>query len=187
MAEVLKDRAPDLDDLAKQIDAAHIEVGAALLTSVRRAAEAGHLLAQAKEQVPHGQWEAWVEEKTAVSPRTARSYMQVSRHWIEADKAKRRALADLGLQGFLVEIAEPRPIPVDKPADSTPSPSWMRGAVTKPDREVRHTLVDPLVWAAVETVASALVEHGTLVEAGPGTISCPDPRPARQRARQEGP
>lgn len=132
MAESLKTRAPgyglallaaqrlerqpglrrsvsDLDTLAKQIDAAHVEVGAALLTSVQRAAEVGHLLAQAKEQVPFGQWEAWVASNTAVSPRTARGYMQVARSWTEATKAKRRALADLGLQGFLAEVAkEPR-------------------------------------------------------------------------------
>ncbi len=101
----------DLDNLAKEIDAAHLEVGAALLTSVQRAAEVGHLLAQAKEQVPFGQWEAWVTENTVVSPRTARGYMQAARYWMEADKAKRRALADLGLQGLLTEIAKPRCIP----------------------------------------------------------------------------
>ena len=31
-------------------------------------------------------------------------------------------------------------------------------------REVRHALEDPEVWRAVEAVAVALVEHGTLVE-----------------------
>ena len=70
---------PDLDNLAKQIDAAHAEVGAALLTSVQRAAEVGHLLTQAKEQVPFGQWEIWIAEKTGISPRTARGYMQAWR------------------------------------------------------------------------------------------------------------
>ena len=100
----------DLDSLAKQIDAAHVEVRRVLLTSVQLAAEVGHLLAQAKEQVPFGQWEAWIAENTAVSPRTARGYMQVSRFWAEADKAKRRALADLGLQGALAEIGKPRAI-----------------------------------------------------------------------------
>ena len=81
----------DLDTLAKQIDAAHVEVGAALLTSVQRAAEVGHLLIQAKEQVHFGQWETWVTENTAVSLRTARGYMQAARCWVEATKAKRRA------------------------------------------------------------------------------------------------
>ncbi len=97
-----------LDSLAKQIDAAHVEVLRVLLTSVQLAAEAGHLLAQAKEQVPFGQWEIWVSENTAVSSRTARGYMQIQRAWSDADKAKRRALADLGLQGALAEIAKPR-------------------------------------------------------------------------------
>ena len=101
----------DLDSLARQIDAAHVEVRRVLLTSVQLAAEAGHLLAQAKEQVPFGQWEAWVEKNIAVSPRTARGYMQAARFWKEADKAKRRALADLGLQGLLAKIAEPRCTP----------------------------------------------------------------------------
>ena len=34
--------------------------------------------------------------------------MQASRFWQEATKAKRRALADLGLQGLLAKIAEPK-------------------------------------------------------------------------------
>ncbi len=113
----------DLDTLAKQIDAAHVEVLGVLLTSVQWAAEAGHLLAQAKEQVPHGQWETWVAENTAVSPRTARGYMQASRFWTEADKAKRRALADLGLQGLLAKIAESRCTPTVEPEDSTAAPA----------------------------------------------------------------
>ncbi len=123
----------DLDDLAKQIEVALVEVGVALLTSVQRAAEVGHLLAQAKEQVDHGQWLTWVEQNTTIAPRTARMYMQIERDWGEADAAKRRRVADLGLRGFLREIAESRPTPVDEPADSTPSPSWMRGAVKRPD------------------------------------------------------
>ncbi len=138
MVEVLKIRAPgsasDLDSLAKQIDAAHVEVGAALLTSVQRAAEVGHLLAQAKEQVPHGQWETWVEQNTAVSPRTARGYMQAARYWTEADKAKRRALADLGLQGALAEIARPRSTPAVEPGDSAAAPMMVRCAVEEVDR-----------------------------------------------------
>ena len=98
----------DLDTLANQIDAAHVAVSRALLTSVQLAAEAGHLLAQAKEKVSFGQWETWVVENTAVSPRTARGYMQCAKFWQEATKAKRRALADLGLQGALAEIAKPK-------------------------------------------------------------------------------
>ena len=101
----------DLDSLRKQINAAHVEVLAVLLTSVQWAAEAGHLLAQAKELVSYGQWEIWVTENTAISPRTARGYMQAARFWEDATKAKRRALADLGLQGLLAKIAEPRCTP----------------------------------------------------------------------------
>ena len=47
--EVLSpNEAPDLDTLAKQIDAAHVAGVGVLLSSVQLAAEAGHLLAQAK-------------------------------------------------------------------------------------------------------------------------------------------
>ena len=112
----------DLDDLAKQIDAAHVEVRAALLTSVQRAAEVGYLLAQAKEQIPFGQWETWVEQNTAVSPRSARAFMQIERHWAEADTAKRRAVADLGLRAFLAEIAEPRSTPAVEPGEDRSAP-----------------------------------------------------------------
>ncbi len=109
--QTLKIQAPnkvsDLDSLAKQIDAAHVEVRRVLLTSVQLAAEAGHLLAQAKALVPFGKWEAWVKKNTAVSPRTARGYMQVERLWAEADTANRRRVADLGLRALLTELASP--------------------------------------------------------------------------------
>ncbi len=39
--------------------------------------------------------------------------MQVARYWQEATKAKRRALAVLGLQGLLAEIAKPHRIPAE--------------------------------------------------------------------------
>ena len=117
MAEVLKNPEPDLADLAKQIDAAHIEVAAALLTGVQRAAEVGHLLEQAKVLAGHGRWETWVTENTAFSPRAARYYMQTSKSWAKADKAKRLYFADLGLSAMLIEIAEPRPTPADEPAE----------------------------------------------------------------------
>ena len=111
----------DLDTLAKQIDAAHVAVLGVLLSSVQLAAEAGHLLAQAKALVPFGQWETWVTSNTAVSPRTARGYMQVARSWAEATKANRRALADLGLQGFLAEVAKEPRTTIAVPASSAPA------------------------------------------------------------------
>ena len=156
----------DLDTLAKQIDAAHVDVGTALLASVQRAAEAGHLLAQAKAQVPHGQWETWVAENTAVSPRTARGYMQVARYWLEATKAKRRALAVLGLQGLLAEIAKPHRIPAEpvEPEDPAAAPAEPR--ITAVRFRGEDVVSGPKTIAVPASSAPALDQTEDLERAG---------------------
>lgn len=100
----------NLDGLAKRIDTAHVAAQAAIQAGAQKAIEAGQLLLQAKTQVPHGQWETWVTQNTAVSPRTARAYQQVARHWAKADEAKRQRVAVLGLRTALTEMANPVPL-----------------------------------------------------------------------------
>ncbi len=105
--EVLKSKVCNLDGLAKRIDAAHAAVQTAFQAVAQRAIEAGQLLIQAKSRVPHGEWEAWIAQNTAVSLRTARAYMQIARHWMEADEANRQRVADLSLRAMLTELAGP--------------------------------------------------------------------------------
>ena len=107
--EVLKSKVCNLDGLAKRIDAAHAAVQTAFQAVAQRAIEAGQLLIQAKSRVPHGEWEAWIAQNTAVSLRTARAYMQIARHWMEADEANRQRVADLSLRAMLTELASPIP------------------------------------------------------------------------------
>ena len=189
VAQALDTRAPgsvsDLDNLAKQINAAHAAVHTALLTSVERAVEAGQLLAQAKEQVPHGQWEAWVAESTAVSSRTARGYMQAARYWTTADDGKRRALADLGLQKLLAEIAEPQHTHNRMDVDDDGEPATILGVaqVTEEEAEPTRKLWSPPLNAALGTIAR--LENNTwLHKEGPRRLRTIIQEPVRDNKAQ---
>ena len=37
----------------------------------------GKRLLEAKEQLPHGQWEAWLEKSVEFTPRTAQNFMKI--------------------------------------------------------------------------------------------------------------
>ena len=129
----------NLDNLAKQIDAAHAAAQAALLTGVQKAIEAGQLLIQAKEEVPFGQWETWVKENTAVSPRTASAYLRIARHWTKADDTNRQRVADLTLRALLDELAGPSfqlpPARHRAPSDGTTIIVTGRKAETEPTED----------------------------------------------------
>lgn len=97
----------ELDTLAFEINAAHAGVEAALGSAVDRAVECGRLLDTARARVPHGQWERWVCEHTALSPRTARAYRALARQLETADPAKRQRVAEMPLREALAELAQP--------------------------------------------------------------------------------
>lgn len=66
------------NDLAIQINAEHEACIGAASTAVEHAIEAGRLLIEAKSQVPHGGWMAWVKENCRFSQDRANCYMRVS-------------------------------------------------------------------------------------------------------------
>lgn len=68
---------------------------------------AGVLLRRAKEEVPHGQWEAWLAEHCTVSVRSAQGYMRLSKKALELPAEKRNAVAGLPLREALKAIAGP--------------------------------------------------------------------------------
>jgi len=68
-----------LADLATKIKAAHSKVVGAMRNTVRDAIAAGKLLIEAKDRMPYGDWEAWLETQCSVPERTAQLYMQLAR------------------------------------------------------------------------------------------------------------
>jgi hypothetical protein len=71
--------SPALSRLSKRINAAHERCRAALSAGVHHAAEAGRLLAEAREKVPHGEWLNWLRANVTFRIRTAQAYMRVHR------------------------------------------------------------------------------------------------------------
>jgi hypothetical protein len=67
---------------------------------------AGELLAEAKEQLPHGAFGPWLAETFAGSGRTARAYMRVYSRREELE-AKRQSSATLSLDGALRALSTP--------------------------------------------------------------------------------
>jgi hypothetical protein len=68
-----------LTDLAARIRAEHEATSAALKSGVRHAMAAGDLLLEARQQVPHGQWLAWIKENCELSERTAQLYIRLAK------------------------------------------------------------------------------------------------------------
>ena len=65
-------------DKAQDINRLHGEARHLARTAVEKALEAGHLLQEVKQSLPHGRFKAWVETNTEVSYRTASKYMKVA-------------------------------------------------------------------------------------------------------------
>lgn len=73
-------------------------------SAVLSAVNAGHLLANAKKLVAHGEWENWVQVQCEIAPRTARAYMQFAKRFPELPDAKRQRVADLPLREAMKAI-----------------------------------------------------------------------------------
>ena len=94
-----------LTDLAEAVRTEHEAAQVAFRSAVDHAVRCGQLLAEAKAQVSHGGWGAWLAENFPASDRTARGYMRLAAH---AEEVNRQGLADLGIEGALRELAAPR-------------------------------------------------------------------------------
>src|SRR5262249_23616473 len=99
---------PPLEDLARQINEAHQEVGAAMRAGLAHARRCGELLALAKGRLPHGGWLPWLRDNRQVSERAAPAYMRVAAHWPELE-GKAQHVADLTFRDGLRLLAAPAP------------------------------------------------------------------------------
>lgn len=85
----------DIETITGEILEAKRAGGEAILTI-------GRCLIEAKEQIPHGEWLPWLNERVEFSERTARNFMRLAREW-----SNRQALADLGAAKALTLLALP--------------------------------------------------------------------------------
>ena len=95
--------AIDLRFLAAHANNAHHEGEKAADRGLQKFREAGEVLIRAKAQVPHGQWEAWVQDNLHFSLREAQRYMRLAREW---PKATCVSFLEMGLQKALAELAK---------------------------------------------------------------------------------
>jgi hypothetical protein len=107
------DNLPVGDRLAKLTATAvtwHHAVGQALGDALRHAMAAGDALIAMRELVPEGQWQAYLRDRTDISERSARVYMQVAR-----DRAKlgsgRRSAGPLSIAAALQLLKDPSKAP----------------------------------------------------------------------------
>ena len=70
-----------LSELSREINAEHTLAEGAAVTALEHAKRTGDLLAEAKSQVPHGEWLAWLEKNCDVSPRQSQRYIKVATNW----------------------------------------------------------------------------------------------------------
>lgn len=99
-----------------RIEAGHKKVQTAFAKSVFIARQVGDDLAELKELVGHGEWEAFLDGiKTAigVSPRTALLYIRIAKHWeLIVDSQRRQPLCEMSLRSVdrLLSKSLPKPL-----------------------------------------------------------------------------
>ena len=67
--------------LVAKINSAHRQAFGHAKNAMEYAAECGRLLIEAKELVPHGEWEKWLDANTEVGHRQSQKYMRLAKNW----------------------------------------------------------------------------------------------------------
>ena len=73
--------AESLSVLAVKINDQHDRAIGHATSALEHARQAGDLLQQAKQQVPHGEWLGWLSANCKVSARQAQRYLKVANNW----------------------------------------------------------------------------------------------------------
>jgi hypothetical protein len=97
-----------LKGLADQINAEHALCMAAAQDAVNKAIEVGRLLAEAKDQVRHGEWAGWVAENCSFGLRQSQKYMKAYGHREQILEQMRTEGAHLSLNGAMAQLARPK-------------------------------------------------------------------------------
>lgn len=96
-----------LGELAKRINAEHEAATLATMEAFERWAKVGESLAEAKAQVPHGEWGEWVEANCRFGARQARKYMQIHERRAELEKQNGIRNSVLTIDKALASLAAP--------------------------------------------------------------------------------
>jgi hypothetical protein len=137
----------ELSRLANGIREQHRLAEEKVASGLMHALNAGTMLAQAKERLPHGDFEAWVEEHVQVTQRQAQRYMRAVRRWGEIE-SKATCMSLLSLNQCLDLITEPRSEPErrtskDPRPGRLPAPGHKLTASAKTDDGKIKVLVEP--------------------------------------------
>ena len=90
-----------LPALASAIKQAHEDATQASQRAFEHAREAGKMLIEVKEAVPHGQWLPWLKNNVSMSKRTAQAYMKLA----NLDDAKAQRVAHLSIREALKKLS----------------------------------------------------------------------------------
>ena len=128
--------------LVTEIEAAHKMAQSAFASAVENAAHCGQLLLKAKAQVTHGEWGDWLDRNFPAGKRTAQGYMRLAEHGANA-----QALAHLGIEGALKQLAAPKsPAPT---ATTTTEPVKTYEITTKRQGQIANKekgRLENMVW-----------------------------------------
>lgn len=118
--------------VAEEINRHHQLAGLRAEEAVNHAVEAGKLLLEVKEGVPHGKWLTWLAENVSVTPRQAQRYMQVA----QGRPLPIRAIPPKATHVSHLEVDAPRLLPGEPPAAGFVPVGDRCYAVVMPDQSV---------------------------------------------------
>jgi hypothetical protein len=159
-----------LAELAKQIDAEHMQCEVDVRSALTHARMAGKLLQQAKAKVPRGTWLAWLDDNCKITPRSAQRYMRLVEKWADVVASGGE---QLGLHTALELIADGP----DGPAESN---------ATRPSHLTQPTgMIE--TWLKETNNSSKTVENALPDEAAPPATDAPGSHPNNVPAAVAGP
>jgi len=140
--------ADEADGIAAAIRREQEAASAAAQSAVDHALEAGRLLAEARQGIPHGGWESFVRDRCGIAPRTARLYLQLDAN--RERLANRQRDAGLTVREAARLVAEPKDT-IAEPVDDCDELKDVAALVSlsKP-RQLTLADVDPLAAAMRE-------------------------------------
>jgi len=162
----------DLATLAERINAEHHAAEAALNSGLQHALEAGRLLLEAKAQVGHGVWLPWLERHFEGSPRTARLYVQLTKHLPEISQ-NGNAVANLNVRQAVKLLA---------PAGDNGRAKTVAQAIGKQRDLLQKALIEPEPEPELEEG----VDNGVGVSRAHEAINCLKRIPKNDRLRKRG-
>lgn len=117
--------------------------------------EIGKRLIEAKEQLPHGEWAAWLADRVEFSERTAQEFMKIAREW-----SNPRTLADLGKSKALKLLLLP-PAERDEFLEAHDVPNM---STRELEQAIRERDEAKAAAEAMKGLVKSLEEHNTELE-----------------------